>query len=77
MALNNRSTKWLLFGLVVTLFSLTLAFAAFVFLLIEVAGTAINAARPIGQGINIIVFVAIFIGLLGLAIAYVGAASND
>lgn len=75
--MNNSGAKWLLFGLVVTVFSLTLVFAALVSLLIEVAGTAINSFPREGQSIGIIVWVAVAIGLVGLGVAFVGIARHD
>ena len=77
MRLNNRSAKWLLFGLVITLFGVMLVFAAFMFLLIDAAGTVINTFPPAGQEIGIFVWIAIGMGVVGLGVAWVGVARND
>lgn len=75
--LNNRSAKRLLFGLVMTLFSLMLVFAALMFLLLDVAGTVIKASSPVGQETGIVVWIAIGVGVVGLAVAWVGVARNN
>ena len=77
MWLNTRSVKRLLFGLVIMLFGFILVFAGFVLLLLDVAVRVINADSSVGQEVGIILLFAVFVGVIGLAVAYVGFAWND
>ncbi|PWT74931.1 MAG: hypothetical protein C5B60_06095 [Chloroflexi bacterium] len=73
----SRSAKRLLFGAVLTLFSLMLVFAAFVSLQVEVAGMTMRTFTGFGQDIIAMVWVAIIVGIVGLAVALLGITRND
>jgi hypothetical protein len=77
MWLNTRSVKRLLFGLVIMLFSFILVFAGFVLLLLDVAVRVINTDSSVGTEVGIVLLFAVFVGTIGLAVAYVGFAWND
>lgn len=77
MWLNTRSMKRLLFGLIIMLFSFILVFAGFVLLLLDVAVRVINTDPSVGTEVGIVLLFAIFVGAIGLAVAYVGFAWND
>ena len=77
MWLNTRSVKRLLFGLIIVLFSFILVFAGFVLLLLDVAVRVINTDSSVGTEVGIVLLFAVFVGAIGLAVAYVGFAWND
>jgi hypothetical protein len=69
--------KGLLFGLIIMLFSFILVFAGFVLLLLDVAVRVINTDSSVGTEVGIVLLVAVVVGVIGLAFAYVGFAWND
>ena len=75
--MSTRSVKRLLFGLVIMLFSFILVFAGFVLLLLDVAVRVINTDSSVGTEVGIVLLFAVFVGAIGLAVAYVGFAWND
>ena len=75
--MNTRSVKRLLFGLIIMLFSFILVFAGFVLLLLNVAVRMINTDSSVGTEVDIVLLVAVVVGVIGLAVAYVGFAWND
>lgn len=75
--MNTRSVKRLLFGLIIMLFSFILVFAGFVLLLLDVAVRVINTDSSVGTEVGIVLLFAVFVGVIGLAVAYVGFAWND
>ena len=75
--MNTRSVKRLLFGLIIMLFRFILVFAGFVLLLLDVAARVINTDSSVGTEVDIVLLVAVFVGVIGLAVTYVGFAWND
>lgn len=69
--MNTRGAKQLLMGLAIILFSLMLVFASLAFAFIAYANS------PFGYGQDLIVWVAIIAGIVGLAVAYIGFSDNN
>ncbi|HEX5547858.1 MAG TPA: hypothetical protein VFX24_10625 [Ktedonobacterales bacterium] len=69
--------KRLLFGLIIMLFSFILVFAGFVLLLLDVVVRVFYTDSSVGNEVGIVLLVAVFVGVIGLAVAYVGFAWND
>jgi hypothetical protein len=63
----------LLMGLAILLFSLVLVFAGLAFAFLDFAHTL----NSFGGGSSLIVWVAVVVGIVGLAVAYVGVSGND
>lgn len=85
LELNTKGAKLLLFGLVITLFSLMLVFAGFMLLLLDFAphvlGTLVNSwdssFTDTFYYIGTIVGLAIVVGIGGLFVAWFGLNRND
>lgn len=75
--LSTISVKRLLFGLIIMLFSFILVFAGFVLLLLDVVVRVFYTDSSVGNEVGIVLLVAVFVGVIGLAVAYVGFAWND
>lgn len=75
--MTNNGVKQLLFGLAILPFSLVIVFAAFVFLLLDAALATINTPSPIGQDAGLFVWVALGVGVIGLAVAFFGFGRAD
>jgi hypothetical protein len=69
---TTRGAKRLLMGLAILLFSLMLVFAGLAFAFIAFATNS-----PVGSSPGLIVWLAILVGVVGLAVAYVGFSGND
>ncbi len=79
--MNTKGVKLLLFSLVITLFSLMLVFAGFVYPLLDVAvaviSTASNYSYHVGRGVFFILVLAVIAGIGGLFAAWFGLNRND
>ncbi len=75
--MSTISVKRLLFGLIIMLFSFILVFAGFVLLLLDVVVRVFYTDSSVGNEVGIVLLVAVFVGVIGLAVAYVGFAWND
>ncbi|HEX8035816.1 MAG TPA: hypothetical protein VF510_18315 [Ktedonobacterales bacterium] len=79
--MNTKGAKLLFFSLIITLFSLMLVFAGFVYLLLDVAAavisTASNYSYHIGRGVFFILVLAVTAGIGGLFVAWFGLNRND
>ncbi len=79
--MNTKGVKLLLFSVIVMLFSLMLAFAGFVYLLLNVTVAFISATTNqsyhVGRGVFYILVLAIVAGIGGLFVAWFGINRND
>jgi hypothetical protein len=73
----SRSAKLLLFGAILTLFSLMLVLAGFVSLQVQLAETTIPNYSSGPESIGLMVLAAIFVGVVGLVVALGGIIQND
>ena len=67
----------MLMGLAILLFSLILVFAGLAFAFLDFAAHNLNSVGYFGVGSSLIVWVAILVGIAGLAVAYVGFSGDD
>ncbi|HEX6542202.1 MAG TPA: hypothetical protein VF040_10645 [Ktedonobacterales bacterium] len=74
--MNTRSVKQLLVGLVIILFSLMLVFAGLVFAFLDFAYHASNNSY-FDTGPTLMVWLALIVGVVGLAVAYIGFSEKD
>ncbi len=80
MRVNTKGAKLLIFSLIITLFSLMLVFAGFVYLLLGVANRVISTSYPGGvggRGAYVLLVLAVTAGVGGLFVAWFGLNRND